>query len=1570
MTLPSSRPLSTLLVIALCCNTVFGFNVDVKNCIRHRGPEGSMFGFSVAQHKEHGRSWLLIGAPEAQTAQPGVEKGGAVFKCGTTREDDCEQIPFDTRGNNNSSKWIQIDSKSRQWFGATVRSSGDNGVVLACAPRYVYFTSNGNKREPVGSCYTTSDFTTDFAEYSPCRTRNWGHHKQGTCQAGLGASVSKDGKRLFIGAVGSWYWQGQFYSQNLYSRPDVLSTNEGPPADDDSYLGYSVAVGAFGFGSESGAAVGMPRGAGLFGKVLLYSTDLINLYNITGDQLGAYFGYSICVSDVDGDGGDDIIIGAPLYSEFSKNDGSYETGKVYVYLKKEGYKFYERNTRMGLNSKSRFGLALSNLGDINKDGYGDFAVGAPYDGPNELGAVYIYHGTKTGVREKYSQVIKSEDVSVGARPISTFGFSLSGGTDLDNNQYPDLIIGAYESDIAYFMKSRPVAQMTTSVYFKSENKQIALERRECTTRDGTLVPCLFLSTCLQYTGIGVDDQLNIEMQLILDAKKPKSPRMFFLLDENRNVLNHSLTLDKNDQSCKTFNVYLKNNVRDKLTPLEAELRYRIIEENRKFTRTLTPVIDLDNELFAVSRDSISIQKNCGGDNICIPNLRLIATPDSESFLLGSNKKLKVDVIVQNEGEDSFETTFDMTVPPGINYVKIERVDNNENDIPVQCSAPSEMTNNTLHCDIGNPLPRDKYVQFKVVLEPYQTTETKAKYEFNMVVNSTNPERFDSVSDNTKYLGVPLWAETDLIIVGSSKPVDVHYNITMEESLNITDEKQIGPQVIHIYGIRNKGPSDILEAEAYIDWPMFTLAGEPLLYLLEMPETNGQVKCEAIEEINPLKLNIDRKRKSYFESSGLISSGSGASVTVKGSESTSSSSADAVVTKIKTFAELTEEEKKRFMEIQKKEEEESKLQWGDGSYEQKIRYQNSKHESSGTAVNGGGVSHSRNEGSGATVVTDVNRGPKFMIGSSESGGGGGVVHSEYSGSMSTSVVTGGQRGSEVSGTSVVTNANRGPAFTVESSESSGGVVHNEYESKSSSSGSAGGASSAQGNRWSVAGGAESDSRYGSSSRGVYGAAHFDESESSSGGSTFQMGASSSGGTSRVETVNTDSRFAGSFENSAGSDSRGQSSVTVIQSGSEVRGGSKVYGGSEARGGSEVYGGSEVRGEWSSGGQSSVNSHGGVNGWETSKTTAESRGEKWSRDNGVGTQWNQGNSGWHQGAKNFTSFRESEKSHVTNTTWDDSTGGGMPKTYVTDRWRTNNDGVMRNGSSSHVVDGDALDYRDAAVHRMNMAAGTSGVTNVLGGTTGDDSDLSISLTGGTAVTERQNQGFRQTKVDESETVQRWRTVDGKLYRANAAGTWDTLHMTSDGSGSTDVYEAQDLSPQNYVKPTDVDGKFKLYTRFRRDTQTKRCGPTRCVTVKCKIGPLSKDQEVWLSFRSRAWVSTLKKVALNRPVTLSSTLSAKVTKLQYIGKPESKLAQVRSYEVFTEVIPRDLAVKPDIIPLWIVVLAAVAGTAILLLLVYLLYKCGFFKRNRPSNAPEKQPLTHRNGQAELYQTGDEAL
>lgn len=76
--------------------------------------------------------------------------------------------------------------------------------------------------------------------------------------------------------------------------------------------------------------------------------------------------------------------------------------------------------------------------------------------------------------------------------------------------------------------------------------------------------------------------------------------------------------------------------------------------------------------------------------------------------MGSGKRLEIDVIVKNEGEDSFESMFYMKMPPGINFFNTERLSGSL-EIPIKCSPPSETTNNTMKCDIGNPLPKDKLV---------------------------------------------------------------------------------------------------------------------------------------------------------------------------------------------------------------------------------------------------------------------------------------------------------------------------------------------------------------------------------------------------------------------------------------------------------------------------------------------------------------------------------------------------------------------------------------------------------------------------------------------------------------------------------------------------------------------------------------------------------------------------------------------------------------------------------------------------------------------------------------------
>lgn len=83
-------------------------------------------------------------------------------------------------------------------------------------------------------------------------------------------------------------------------------------------------------------AIGMPRGAGLLGKIVVNKWNMVNIFNITGHQIGEYFGYSLARADVDGNGLDDLIIGAPMYSELGNTEGKYDVGRVYVLLQSRG----------------------------------------------------------------------------------------------------------------------------------------------------------------------------------------------------------------------------------------------------------------------------------------------------------------------------------------------------------------------------------------------------------------------------------------------------------------------------------------------------------------------------------------------------------------------------------------------------------------------------------------------------------------------------------------------------------------------------------------------------------------------------------------------------------------------------------------------------------------------------------------------------------------------------------------------------------------------------------------------------------------------------------------------------------------------------------------------------------------------------------------------------------------------------------------------------------------------------------------------------------------------------------
>ena len=355
----------------------------------------------------------------------------------------------------------------------------------------------------------------------------------------------------------------------------------------------------------------------------MFTSNLTNIGNITGQQLGAYFGYCVTITDVNGDGLQDVIVGAPLYTNYANTEGKYETGRVHVHYQSTSlHNSFRRSDVLdgGVVSKSRFGMAVSSLGDINLDGFNDVAVGAPYDGPNEKGAVYVFHGSSKGIHTKASQVIYAEEIS---SELSTFGFSLAGGMDVDGNGYPDLIAGAYDSDRVVYLRSRPIAFLdTVDITYDVELKQIDLENRNCSLLDGTAVACVPLTVCFEYSGRGVSKNEEVNIQLVLDSKSSENPRLRFLKEETMSSLNETYQLVKGQRYCRTYIVYDRPQISDKLTPIESEVRYSLSEASVARRRNgLSIVLGAQTPS---KTDVIVIKNNCGSNNKCISDVQMTA----------------------------------------------------------------------------------------------------------------------------------------------------------------------------------------------------------------------------------------------------------------------------------------------------------------------------------------------------------------------------------------------------------------------------------------------------------------------------------------------------------------------------------------------------------------------------------------------------------------------------------------------------------------------------------------------------------------------------------------------------------------------------------------------------------------------------------------------------------------------------------------------------------------------------------------------------------------------------------
>uniref|UniRef100_A0A671M3F4 Integrin alpha-8-like n=1 Tax=Sinocyclocheilus anshuiensis TaxID=1608454 RepID=A0A671M3F4_9TELE len=822
-----------LLIFSVLCEAA-AFNLDLEKPTVYNGPEGSYFGYSLDFYhptQDGNAMSVLVGAPKANTSQPGIVEGGAVYYCPwpASDPDSCRQIPFDKANN----RMIKVNGtreplefKSHQWFGATVRTH--KGKVVACAPLYHWRTVKvSSEMDPVGTCYVAVQNFSAYAEYSPCRTNNPDPEGQGFCQAGFSVDFTKEGT-LVVGGPGSFYWQGQVITAgvaeilNGYSLKTILRKVQGEKQTvaasdtyDDSYLGKRRVC-----------------------QCVLFLSFVSHFY-FTYDffsQMASYFGYTVAVTDLNGDGLDDMLVGAPLYMDREFESKPREVGRVYLYLQEDVLLFSPSITLTGMHLFGRYGSAIAPLGDINQDGYLDLAIGAPFAGEDRGGRVFIYNGQKSGLMLQASQVLKGDWASSGIP--AGFGFTLRGDSDLDNNQYPDLLVGAFGVSKVVAYRSRPVVTVDAQLILtprilNPEDKSCRMPNSD----DMLTIACLSLSL------------IALRMDLQLDWLKQRGAvKRILFMDSHQHQRTQQLVLGQRDrQHCHNYSVYLRDEgeFRDKLSPISVTLNYSLDQNSPPPGLQLRPILDHYSKTF--HHEQANILLDCGEDNMCIPDLKLSAKMDRTELIIGDDNLLMLIINAANEGEGAYEAELHVTLPPEADYIGVER--RREDLQRLNCEHRTDNDTRVVVCDLGNPMVTDTNLSVGLRFSVQRLEDAPPSIGFELQIHSSNKDNSRSVPVN---LTLSIAASAQVEIRGVSHPAQVVLPFPRwEPKEKPVREDDVGPQVQHIYELHNKGPSSIGRTVLEVGWPSW-YREEHLLYALQIV-TDGPVHCSVNGSLNPLKL---------------------------------------------------------------------------------------------------------------------------------------------------------------------------------------------------------------------------------------------------------------------------------------------------------------------------------------------------------------------------------------------------------------------------------------------------------------------------------------------------------------------------------------------------------------------------------------------------------------------------------------------------------------------------------------------------------------------------------------------
>ncbi len=155
---------------------------------------------------------------------------------------------------------------------------------------------------------------------------------------------------------------------------------------------------------------------------------------LKGESEDESFGFTVSkAGDMNGDGFDEVIVGAPGYYL-----NGYDVGRAYIYFGSSNMVSSADLIFTGENVRDRFGSIISDAGDINNDGYSDITIGAPrYNNiEGDPGRVYIYLGD-----ESFNTITEAN--------IDILGRYARSAGDINNDGFDDILISTYENSYIF-----------------------------------------------------------------------------------------------------------------------------------------------------------------------------------------------------------------------------------------------------------------------------------------------------------------------------------------------------------------------------------------------------------------------------------------------------------------------------------------------------------------------------------------------------------------------------------------------------------------------------------------------------------------------------------------------------------------------------------------------------------------------------------------------------------------------------------------------------------------------------------------------------------------------------------------------------------------------------------------------------------------------------------------------------------------------------------------------------------------------------------------------------------------